>query len=85
MADTHFRHARPGHLLQPALVNEVWQQFIRLHAVQSGDRVHFFSLCSRLKCQILDHARRRAVHERVLNSIRSEDGIERNVSIATSH
>jgi RNA polymerase sigma-70 factor (ECF subfamily) len=78
IAETHFRDERPGHLLQPtALVNEVWLKFMALNAVQFGDRVHFFSLCSRLMRQILvDHARRCAVHERVLSLMPAGDRIE---------
>jgi len=66
IAEIHFRDERPGHILQPtALVNEVWQKFLSLDAVEFNDRIHFFSLCSRFIRQILvDHARRRIVHER---------------------
>ncbi len=72
IAEAHFRNERAGHLLQPtALVNEAWQKFVALDAVELSDRVHFFSFCSRLMRQILvDHARRRATHERVLSSMR---------------
>jgi RNA polymerase sigma factor (TIGR02999 family) len=75
IAEAHFRHERPGHLLQPtALVNEAWQKFVALDAVELSDRVHFLSLCSRLMRQILvDHARRRATHERVVSSMRVDD------------
>jgi RNA polymerase sigma factor (TIGR02999 family) len=80
IAAAHFRHERPGHLLQPtALVNEAWQKFVALDAVELSDRVHFFSFCSRLMRQILvDHARRRATHERVLSSMRIEGREEEN-------
>jgi len=75
IAEAHFRHERPGHLLQPtALVNEAWQKFVALDAVELNDRVHFLSLCSRLMRQILvDHARRRATHESVVRSLRVDD------------
>ena len=75
IAEAHFRHERAGHLLQPtALVNEAWQKFVALDAVELSDRVHFLSLCSRLMRQILvDHARRRATHERAVESIRIDD------------
>jgi len=75
IAEAHFRHERAGHLLQPtALVNEAWQKFVALDAVELSDRVHFLSLCSRLMRQVLvDHARRRATHERVLSSMRVDD------------
>ena len=78
IAEAHFRHERAGHLLQPtALVNEAWQKFVALDAVELSDRVHFLSLCSRLMRQILvDHARRRATHERVVESMRIDDRIE---------
>jgi RNA polymerase sigma factor (TIGR02999 family) len=71
IAEAHFRHERAGHLLQPtALVNEAWQKFVALDAVELNDRVHFLSLCSRLMRQILvDHARRRATHESVVASM----------------
>jgi RNA polymerase sigma factor (TIGR02999 family) len=80
IAEAHFRHERPGHLLQPtALVNEAWQKFAALDALELSDRVHFLSLCSRLMRQILvDHARRRATHERVVGSIRVDDRDEAN-------
>jgi RNA polymerase sigma factor (TIGR02999 family) len=78
IAEGHFRHERAGHLLQPtALVNEAWQKFVALDAVELSDRVHFLSLCSRLMRQILvDHARRRATHERAVESMRIDDRIE---------
>jgi RNA polymerase sigma factor (TIGR02999 family) len=81
IAQAHFRHERPGHLLQPtALVNEAWQKFVALDAVELRDRVHFLSLCSRLMRQILvDHARRRATQERAVVSMRIGDRIEENV------
>jgi RNA polymerase sigma-70 factor, ECF subfamily len=80
IAQAHFRGERPGHLLQPtALVNEVWQKFIALNAVEFSDRIHFLSLCSRLMRQILvDHARRHATHERVLSLMGTDDRIEEN-------
>jgi RNA polymerase sigma factor (TIGR02999 family) len=80
IAEAHFRHERAGHLLQPtALVNEAWQKFVALDAVELSDRVHFLSLCSRLMRQILvDHARRRAIHERALSSLRVDDRDEEN-------
>src|SRR4051812_794856 len=75
IAEVHFRNESPGHVLQPtALVNEVWLKFLALHAVQLNDRVHFFSLCSRLMRQILvDNARRRLVHERALTALDEAD------------
>jgi len=78
IARAHFRHERAGHLLQPtALVNEAWQKFVALDAVELADRVHFLSLCSRLMRQVLvDHARRRATHERAVASMRIDDRIE---------
>ena len=78
IAEAHFRHERAGHVLQPtALVNEAWQKFVALAAVELNDRVHFLSLCSRLMRQVLvDHARRRAVHERAVESMRVDDRIE---------
>src|SRR4051812_21926269 len=78
IAEAHFRHERAGHLLQPtALVNEAWQKFVALDAVELNDRVHFLSLCSRLMRQILvDHARRRATHERALETMRIDDRVE---------
>jgi RNA polymerase sigma factor (TIGR02999 family) len=80
IAQAHFQRERPGHLLQPtALVNDAWQKFVRLEAVALNDRVHFLSVCSRLMRQILvDHARRRAAHERAVASLRIEDRIETN-------
>ncbi len=80
IAEAHFRHERAGHVLQPtALVNEAWQKFVALDAVELSDRVHFLSLCSRLMRQILvDHARRRATHERVVGSMRVDDRGEEN-------
>jgi RNA polymerase sigma factor (TIGR02999 family) len=78
IAQAHFRHERPGHVLQPtALVNEAWQKFVALAALQISDRVHFLSLCSRLMRQVLvDHARRRATHERAVEFMRIDDRIE---------
>ena len=81
IAAAHFRHERAGHLLQPtALVNEAWQKFVALDAVELNDRVHFLSLCSRLMRQVLvDHARRRATHERAVETMRIDDRIEAGV------
>ena len=78
IAEAHFRRERAGHLLQPtALVNEAWQKLVALAAVELNDRVHFLSLCSRLMRQVLvDHARRRATHERAVASMRIDDRIE---------
>ena len=78
IAEAHFRNERPGHLLQPtALIHEAWQKFVALDSVELSDRVHFLSLCSRLMRQILvDHARRRATHERAVDSMRAGDRIE---------
>jgi RNA polymerase sigma factor (TIGR02999 family) len=78
IAEAHFRGERQGHLLQPtALVNEAWQKFVALDAVELNDRVHFLSLCSRLMRQVLvDHARRRATHERAVESMRIDDRVE---------
>jgi RNA polymerase sigma factor (TIGR02999 family) len=71
IAEAHFRNESPGHVLQPtALVNEVWLKFLALNAVQLNDRIHFFSLCSRLMRQILvDNARRRLAHERAVTAL----------------
>jgi RNA polymerase sigma factor (TIGR02999 family) len=82
VAEAHFRHERPGHVLQPtALVNEAWQKFVALEALELSDRVHFLSLCSRLMRQVLvDHARRRTSHERALASLRIDDRIEADAS-----
>ena len=78
IAQAHFRQERPGHLLQPtALLNEAWQKFVALDAVHLSDRVHFLSLCSRLMRQILvDHARRRATHERAVDAMRVDDRLD---------
>ena len=75
IADVHLKSEIPGHVLQPtALVNEVWLKFLTLNAVQLNDRAHFFSLCSRLMRQILvDHARRRIIHERAVRSLHPDD------------
>jgi RNA polymerase sigma factor (TIGR02999 family) len=80
IAEAHFRDEPGGHLLQPtALVNEVWLKFLALHAIEFSDRVHFFSLCSRLMRQILvDQARGRAAHERALNWMPIGGRIETN-------
>jgi len=78
VAETHFRAERPGHLLQPtALVNEVWLKFMKLNAVQFNDRVHFFSLCSRLMRRILvDYARTRPARESALHALSATGRIE---------
>jgi RNA polymerase sigma factor (TIGR02999 family) len=84
IAEAHFRHERAGHLLQPtALVNEAWQKFVALDAVELTDRVHFLSLCSRLMRQILvDHARHRATHDSAVSSMRLDDrGEERTLDL----
>lgn len=80
IAQAHFRRERPGHLLQPtALLNEAWQKFVALDALDLSDRVHFLSLCSRLMRQILvDHARRRETHGRAVGSMQIDDRIEAN-------
>jgi RNA polymerase sigma factor (TIGR02999 family) len=58
-------------------VNEAWQKFVALDSLELSDRVHFLSMCSRLMRQILvDHARRRATHERAVESMRIDDRIE---------
>ena len=78
IAEAHFRHERPGHLLQPtALIHEAWQKFVALDAVELSDRVHFLSLCSRLMRQILvDHARRRAAHDHAVASVHADNPSE---------
>jgi RNA polymerase sigma factor (TIGR02999 family) len=47
------------HILQPtALVHEAWLKLVRLPGLQFENRLHFFSICSRLMRQILvDQAR----------------------------
>ena len=58
-------------------MNEAWQKFVALDSLELSDRVHFLSMCSRLMRQILvDHARRRATHERAVESMRIDDRIE---------
>lgn len=75
IAAAHFRNERPGHLLRPtALVHEVWLKLVAIRSVEIDDRVHFFSLCSRLMRRILvDEARRRKVHEKALEVIMTSD------------
>jgi RNA polymerase sigma factor (TIGR02999 family) len=77
IAETHFRNERLGHLLQPtALVNEVWLKFMSLNAVRLQDRVHFFSLCSRMMRRILvDHARSRSVRDRDVSLTTNGDSL----------
>lgn len=60
LADALLRSERPDHTLQgTALVNEMFQQLLRLRKVSLNDRAHFYTFAARLMRRLLvDHARR---------------------------
>lgn len=59
LADALLRNERPDHTLQgTALVNEMFQQFLKLRKVTLHDRSHFYTFAARLMRRLLvDHAR----------------------------
>ena len=59
LADALLRNERPNHTLQgTALVNEIFQQLMKLRKVSLNDRSHFFTFAARLMRRLLvDHAR----------------------------
>ena len=59
LADALLRSERPDHTLQgTALVNEMFQQLLRLRRVSLNDRAHFYTFAARLMRRLLvDHAR----------------------------
>lgn len=59
LADALLRGERPDHTLQgTALVNEMFQQLLRLRKVSLNDRAHFYTFAARLMRRLLvDHAR----------------------------
>lgn len=61
LAASHLRHERVGHTLHPtALVHEAYIRLVNQRSVQWNDRLHFFSIASRIIRRILiDHARER--------------------------
>lgn len=61
LAASQLRGERPGHTLNPtALVHEAYMRLINQRNVDWNDRLHFFSIASRIIRRILtDHARER--------------------------
>ena len=59
LADALLRNERSDHTLQgTALVNEMFQQLMKLHKVNLNDRSHFYTFAARLMRRLLvDHAR----------------------------
>lgn len=66
IADHHMRHERPEHTLQAtALVNETFIKLMGNRRIEWRDRLHFFSMASRLMRRVLvDHARRKSTLRR---------------------
>lgn len=75
LAHAHLSAERANHTLQPtALVHEAYLRLVNQHSAEWTDRLHFFSLASRIIRRILiDHARERKALKR--------GGAERPVSI----
>lgn len=61
LAASQLRHERPGHTLDPtALVHEAYIRLVNQRNAEWNDRLHFFSIASRIIRRILtDHARER--------------------------
>ncbi len=59
LAESLLRNERPNHTLQgTALVNEMFQQFIKLRKVSLHDRSHFYAFAAKLMRRLLvDYAR----------------------------
>ena len=59
LADALLRNERPDHTLQgTALVNEMFEQLMKLRKVTLNDRSHFYTFAARLMRRLLvDHAR----------------------------
>jgi RNA polymerase sigma factor (TIGR02999 family) len=66
LAQRHFRHERPGHVLQPtALVNEAYLRLVGHRQHRWQNRAHFFAAASNLMRRILvEHARARKTLKR---------------------
>lgn len=66
IATAHLTKERPNHTLQPtALVHDAYLKIIRGAEVEWQDRVHFYSIASRVMRRILvDYARARAARKR---------------------
>jgi RNA polymerase sigma factor (TIGR02999 family) len=66
IAARHLGSERPGHTLQPtALVNEAYLRLRGLGDVPWHDRMHFFTIASRIMRRVLvDHARARLAQKR---------------------
>ena len=66
IAAAHFRQERPNHTLQPtALVHDAYLRLSKESNIDWRDRVHFFSIASRVMRRILvDHARRHRAAKR---------------------
>ncbi len=78
LASSQLNQERPGHTLQPtALVNEAYLRLVNQRSARWNDRLHFFSIASRIIRRILiDHARER-------NAIK-RGGAQRRVSLESS-
>ncbi|MGE3182952.1 MAG: sigma-70 family RNA polymerase sigma factor [Phycisphaerae bacterium] len=66
LAVSHMSSERHNHTLQPtALVHEAYFKLVGQHATDWADRLHFFSIASRIIRRILiDHARERSANKR---------------------
>ena len=66
LAVSHMSSERPDHTLQPtALVHEAYLKLVGQHSTDWADRLHFFSVASRIIRRILiDHARERRAQKR---------------------
>lgn len=54
IANSLFRHERPGNILQPTvLVNELYLKLLGQHRLRIEDRQHFFSLAARMMRRVL--------------------------------
>lgn len=79
LAASQLRHERAGHTLNPtALVHEAYIRLINQRNVNWNDRLHFFSIASRIIRRILtDHARERhALKRGGIHHATSIEGLE---------
>ena len=80
LARSHMRRERAGHTLQPtALVHDAWLRLAAGGQPEYANRLHFFSVASRLMRQILvDHAREKQAAKRGggVPPLRISDGLD---------
>jgi RNA polymerase sigma-70 factor (ECF subfamily) len=74
LARSHIRRERAGHSLAPtALVNEAYLRLVDASEIEWQDRVHFFSVSSRIMRRVLvDAARKRTAQKRGAGGLRAD-------------